>query len=910
MCSYSECLNFIIFQKSFPMKRYYFSICLLFFTTQQIWSQWTHVGPTKSSTSGLYENGRIDLIVPHPNYNGTTNQTIYAGGVGGGLWVTTNDGVAWNNIATTSLYYSGISGFDIDATGTYLYAADINVVNYHVRQSRGVFRYTISTDTWVATGAFPPSPLLLSLGLPLKINQVKIHPVNSQIIFACTNGGIYRTTNGGTSWSLSDATAEFENVAFMPTTGGNFDVYASGNNQFKFSTNNGASFQVVAGNPFSAYDNVYTDLGYAYDNVNNKHIIYLFGRADKATTFPINYPNSSGTIAYILYKFTKDGAGTTSITQILTYKDSDPNNDRLLVYGNKDVVYIGGDGLRKYNFITNAFYKAGTNGIDDLIPTGSYPGYGGTIHPDLHDIKIIEVGTIHKVLAATDGGFYINNFTANSSAVYTNTWVERNNGMDISQIWGFSSSETEPNFYITSEADTKGFVFDIDNTNPASPLTLCQHTWGIEPICALIDKKGWNNGQYLILGNSYQKSSDLFVSNSRGNQFTYYGESFGTGCPISSAFFSAKPTTPFEADKPNNPQQCIVGASINRLYQDPVRLNNIYSMEKGFYQYDRTKDAFALKYATGKFTTATNPFRKDNGWISRASGFAFSPTDENKSYFTAFGFSPDIDPVDNSLSHIYRYNANLNGTTVNYSDSWGGHNENQWEIITPNLTTELGLSFNQTNDIYKYDYIAIAVSDWDPNKIWVACSPIPNNPLVKILMFNGTNWTDYSLNIPANEEIISMIYERGSNDGLYVGTNRAVYYRNASMVNGWTVYSNNDLPHLFMVQININYKENTIRSGTFGRGIWKSNLYCPSNNLAKTNCNNCHIPSDTFWEGNQVSINNTQINTGKLIVRGVKSITILPAGATNRSRLDSNGNVNNYYKLFIHGCGPGQGNTF
>lgn len=46
-------------------------------------------------------------------------------------------------------------------------------------------------------------------------------------------------------------------------------------------------------------------------------------------------------------------------------------------------------------------------------------------------------------------------------------------------------------------------------------------------------------------------------------------------------------------------------------------------------------------------------------------------------------------------------------------------------------------------------------------------------------------------------------------------------------------------------------------------------------------------------------LNSTILNTNKLYIRGIDFIEVNPG-----SLLNPNGNTNNYYNLFIHGCDP------
>jgi hypothetical protein len=119
------------------------------------------------------------------------------------------------------------------------------------------------------------------------------------------------------------------------------------------------------------------------------------------------------------------------------------------------------------------------------------------------------------------------------------------------------------------------------------------------------------------------------------------------------------------------------------------------------------------------------------------------------------------------------------------------------------------------------------------------------------------------------------------------------YYRDAKM-SYWVPYSNNIFPQARTTQMEINYHENTLRAGTFGRGIWKTPLQCPS----ATSINHTGTKSPDVYEAS--SITSSAIMTmsgGPTAYRGVNSVTLNPgfkAAGTSTN--------NTYFYAFIHGC--------
>jgi hypothetical protein len=112
------------------------------------------------------------------------------------------------------------------------------------------------------------------------------------------------------------------------------------------------------------------------------------------------------------------------------------------------------------------------------------------------------------------------------------------------------------------------------------------------------------------------------------------------------------------------------------------------------------------------------------------------------------------------------------------------------------------------------------------------------------------------------------------------------------------------MTHAKVMQMEVNNTENTVRAGTYGRGIWKNSLFCPTAPYTSPNpCNECNSSTNYFWEGTNVTLINTTLTTNKHFVRAVDSIDVLP-----NTTLTASATAN--YDLYIHGCGPTQKNSY
>jgi hypothetical protein len=87
----------------------------------------------------------------------------------------------------------------------------------------------------------------------------------------------------------------------------------------------------------------------------------------------------------------------------------------------------------------------------------------------------------------------------------------------------------------------------------------------------------------------------------------------------------------------------------------------------------------------------------------------------------------------------------------------------------------------------------------------------------------GESWTnaDPEMSLP-NLPINDIVYQQGTDDGLYVAMDVGVYYKNASM-STWAPYFG-ALPNVQVNDLDINYCDGRIIAGTYGRGLWESDL--------------------------------------------------------------------------------------
>lgn len=138
-------------------------------------------------------------------------------------------------------------------------------------------------------------------------------------------------------------------------------------------------------------------------------------------------------------------------------------------------------------------------------------------------------------------------------------------------------------------------------------------------------------------------------------------------------------------------------------------------------------------------------------------------------------------------------------------------------------TTSGGLSWVNISSGLPANYKTyIAVSQFNPKKVWISHSGYTTGKRVYVSETGGPPWINYSDGLP-NIPINCIVYENNSNEALYAGTDLGVYYRNNSMTE-WIPYSEG-LPNVIVTEMEIQYTTGKLRAATYGRGVWETDLY-------------------------------------------------------------------------------------
>jgi len=148
---------------------------------------------------GPFRGGRSVAVTGVPSQP----NTYYFGGVGGGVWKTTDGGASWAPISDGFFKTSSVGAIavaDTDPNVIYVGMGEA-CVRGNASNGDGVYKSSDGGKTWRNVG----------LQETYHIGAVKIHPKNPDIVYVAALGhlfgpnaerGVYRTTDGGTTWKL------------------------------------------------------------------------------------------------------------------------------------------------------------------------------------------------------------------------------------------------------------------------------------------------------------------------------------------------------------------------------------------------------------------------------------------------------------------------------------------------------------------------------------------------------------------------------------------------------------------------------------------------------------------------------------------------------------------------------------
>lgn len=619
-----------------------------------------------------------------------------------------------------------------------------------------------------------------------RITAIAVEPTNQQLIYAGSpGGGLWKTTNGGSSWTPKGdqfGNMNIWSIAIDPT---NSNIVYIGNSvgEIYKSTNGATSFTKIMDQNSGRVTDILI-------NPSNTSVIHaalryngLFRTTNGGTSWTevintsiedVEYKPGSTTTIYAcgndFYRSTNSGTSFTKVTSGIS------SNERMKLAvspANSNYVYIvqkkgGGFGYlyRSTNsgvsFAVRTDHTAGTNyigaqGSRDMaiavsntnineVHIGGFNMYkstnGGSSFAKECDwyYPSTTSGTYAYVHADIEVMQYINGsiFVGSDGGIFKSTnaggdFADLTTGMGVHQLYRINSSATDKNMVIGGSQDNGTTVM----TGPAHQW---KHWIGADGMDCAIHPTNANIMFGCIQYGSMRKSTN------GGNSL-------------------ASMVTP-----PQNGN----GNWVTPIAIDPSNGNRIYAGYTNLYRHDNAAIS--------------------GSWVNTNASFSFN----------------------SKLSHIELCPSNSNVIYVaTYSTVYKSSNITS---ASPTWTTLSGIS-GTVNDI--------AVDPYNENRVAVCTS----YGRIYLSTNGGSSWTQIESGLPSGVPVKSIVMDRSSNKGIYAALNGAVYFKNNTL-STWTTFSTN-LPKVDMTEVDLFYGgagESRVRLGTYGRGLWESVMYDDAQN--------------------------------------------------------------------------------
>jgi PKD repeat protein/photosystem II stability/assembly factor-like uncharacterized protein len=655
---------------------------------------WINLGPFAIPDGKGYKGlGRLNAIAFDP----VDPDIIWVGAPAGGLWKTTTGGNNWVS-STHDLPSLGVSSILIDHTNPSVMYIGTGDRDAGDANGIGVFRSTDSGETWEPwnTGIINHT-----------VGRLLMHPTNNMIIFAATNGGLYRSANGGATWTRVE-NGDFKDVVFKPNDPN--IVYAAANGNFYRSANNGLSFtQITNGLTGSSR----AAIAVTPDNPNYVYVIQTNGDSFKglyrSTDSGLNFTERS-TSPNIMSWGCNGGDGGQAWYDLDIACDPEDS----------DIIFAGG---------VNCF-KSFTGGSTWNISSHWWGDCGvSSVHADLH---VLEYNPLNnRLYAGNDGGVY---FTENQGS----SWVEITNGLPIGQVYKIGQSATQRDKVVNGYQDNGSSTYMGDSW---------VNIMGGDGMECAVDPIDANYSYGTIYFGHIERQ---YQNNGNGT----VAENGFNGINESGAW-----VTPFILDE-KNPSIMFVG------YKNVWRSTNI------------------------KSPTSQIVWQKISGGLAGIDNQDMRVLEQSQ--------------VNTDILYAARYDNKFFRT-----DNCKAANPSWIDL------TGLQPGAGGINDIechpYNEDIVYISLN----NKIYQSYD-------------RGITWEDISNALP-DVAFTSIAAYKNSHDGLFISSDIGVFYKDAFMTD-WIMFSNGLPVDASVTEIEIFYDGNDpsgdiLRAGTYGRGLWESDVY-------------------------------------------------------------------------------------
>jgi hypothetical protein len=672
-------------------------------------SNWSLVGPIHNTQgNGSLGSGQANVY----SIDQCVGQpsVLYLGTEPGEVYKSNDGGQNWTCTSLGENFGSGVTAVEVHPSNPLIVFAGGN---------SGIFRSTDGGSSWV--NVMPESNL--------NVNEILINSANTQIVLAATDKGLYRSTNGGSSWVSIYSQASYD---IKENTASGSTLYLLKNNpsliicEFYKSTDAGATWTIQSTGWYSSTDPARTVGGgrIAVTPADpNRIYAYLIGES-KANDYGFIgvYKSTDAGSSWTLPNGPDGGPYTTTHLNLAygnpgwTYHQGFYNCAIVASPSNADEILVGGLNL----------YRS-TDGASSFVSVAGYVGGPVDMHVDMQDFRQINGET----WITTDGGVY------HSSDFFNTAPTFMMDGVNGSDYWGFGSGWNEDVLV--------GGLYHNGN---------------------LAYYENYGNGTFLELGGGEAPTGYVNPGN---NRKTYFSDIGGKYLPLN--------------------------------LNDPIlNFSNGMSPNESYWAAESSE----MEFHPNCYSIAY--IGKDHKlWKTTDGGGSYS-------LVNTFGTSANI-----FVNQIEISSSNPDVMYVHQRPS-SGSSGYLWK------TTNGGFLWNPvTLPAGNSRRALLAINPENENELWMAYPSGANGNKVFHTVNGGSSWTNITTSVLNGETIHSLVYVAGTEGGLYAGTDKAVFYQNNTTTwaidnSGLPTFSNTNILRPF-------YRDGKLRMASYGKGIWETPLH-------------------------------------------------------------------------------------
>jgi len=668
-----------------------------------------------------------------------------------------------------------------------------------IRQLNQKSSNNITAGNWISLGpSTVPSGYNGYRGLG-RVNAIGFHPTDpNKLYIGAPAGGLWLTNDGGQTWE--------SHTDILPTLGVSAVI-------------------VDHSNPDVVY------LGTGDRDAGDAPGAGMWKSYDGGITFqPINVSMENSTISRILMH-----PANSSILLVATgggvYRTTDAGASwtKVITGTFKDIVFKPGDPNTVYAASGGDFYRSDNNGVTFTEVTNGLPGgYRGAIavspaDPTYVYFILTNSESFKGLYRSTNSGL---TFSLRSTTPNIMSWDC--NGGSGGQAWYDLDIACDPT---NAEVIYAGGVNCFKSSNGGTTWAINSHWYGgcgvpsVHADLHVLEYNPINNRLYA--GND----GGVYWTDNGGSSWT----EISNGLVISQAYKIGQSAT-YRDYVINGYQDNGTSSFVGPEW---VSVGGGDGMECA---YDPTNEVYS--YSTVYYGSIDR--HQNHGYDGNIAGQGVNGITEGGAWVTPFV----IDYFDGNTMFI-GYDNVWRSTNIKASNagnvSWtkiSNINVNDLDAMRQSYANTNILYTANNNQLYRSDDVKSATPQWtnltgtlpSNNSISdIETSPVDEN-IVYIVQQNkvfkstnkGTSWTDLTGNLP-DVAMHSLVYYRNSPEGLYLGTDIGVFYRDQFSTE-WIQYSDG-LPEAARVtELEIYYdpagpQNDIIRAGTYGRGLWESNLH-------------------------------------------------------------------------------------